>query len=294
MACSERDGDLFDAFVDVVADDARLRCGLRGSGPVVLCAHGFPDNYRSYRHQIPALCDKNYRVVSVAMRGYEPSSVCQRGRYDVATLGRDLCQVAEAVSPDEPVRLIGHDWGAVAAFAASALRPERFSQLVTMAVPHLRVAAPRFATVAQARRSSYMARFQIRGRAERWLARDELALVEQLWRDWSPDLRCSAPEMDRVKEALRDRLPDVLGYYRQMVSIRAIVGESRRLVFAKTRVPSLHIHGEDDGCVGVELCEGLDAAYLDHFELLRVAGAGHFVHLEQPDLVNDALCSFFS
>ncbi|MEE8508649.1 MAG: hypothetical protein V3T07_06250, partial [Myxococcota bacterium] len=34
-----------------------------GSGPTVLCLHGFPDHKGSFRHQLPALAEAGYRAV---------------------------------------------------------------------------------------------------------------------------------------------------------------------------------------------------------------------------------------
>jgi pimeloyl-ACP methyl ester carboxylesterase len=93
---------------------------------------------------VPALLAAGYRVVAPFMRGYAPSSVARDGRYDPAALAGDLCAIARRLSPDRPIRLVGHDWGAIAAYAAAALEPDRVSHLCTIAVPHLRVAGRRF------------------------------------------------------------------------------------------------------------------------------------------------------
>jgi len=284
--------------VPVEVGDATLRCRVAGAerggaeGPLVICAHGFPDNWDSYSEQIPALVDLGFRVVVPAMRGYAPSSTGRR--YDAATLGADLIALADHFSPAEAAIVIGHDWGAIAAYAATALAPERWSHMVTMAVPHLRTAAPRWIRPRQLKRSWYMGMFQLRGIAERRLLRDDMALVERLWRDWSPAHRCSPERLRAVKEAIAAHPSDVLAYYRSMPSPRALAGEARRVVFACTRVPALYIHGEDDGCVGVELCDGMEAAFSADLEVHRLPGAGHFVHLEAADRVNELLRRFLA
>ncbi len=293
MVAFAADPGLFDRMIDVDGGDVRLTCGVVGEGPVVLCAHGFPDTFWTYREQIPALRDAGYQIVSVCMRGYAPSTPSRIGRYDVPSLGRDLCAVAKALSPDQPVRLIGHDWGAIAAYAATALRPDRFSHLVTMAVPHFRVAAARYLRPSQLRRSWYVGMFQLRGLAERRLLAEDMALIEQLWRDWSPGYDCPPEEMASVKAAIRPHVSDVLGYYRAAFAPGGLFGEARRLLFSRTDVRAMYVHGEQDGCVGAELCRGIESAYLQGVETLSVPTAGHFVHLEEPAIVNRKLLSFF-
>jgi pimeloyl-ACP methyl ester carboxylesterase len=271
--------------------DASLRCELYGDGPVVVCAHGFPDCERSFREQVPALVRAGYRVVVPTMRGYAPSTVARSGRYDPGALAEDLLALADHYAPGRPVRLFGHDWGAMAAYAAAALRPERVSHLATAAVPHLRVAAAGFLRPAQLRRSWYIGFFQLPRLPERRLRRDGMALVGRLWRAWSPGFACPEAEMRRIREALDPQLEAVLGYYRAFATAPLA---PRRLLLAKTRVPSLYLHGADDGCVGAELARGTERAYTAGVSVHVIPRAGHFVHLEQPEAVNRLLVDFFA
>ena len=50
--------------------------------------------------------------------------------------------------------------------------------------------------------------------------------------------------------------------------------------------PALYLHGADDGCVGSELVRGMDGFFPAGLRTEIVPGAGHFVHHEQPDVVN--------
>jgi pimeloyl-ACP methyl ester carboxylesterase len=158
---------------------ATLSCLVDGDGPLVVMAHGFPDGPSTFRHQVAAL--RGYRVVRPFMRGYAPSSVARDGRYDAGRLADDLLAVGEHFSR-EPFVLVGHDWGAVAAYAAAARAPSRIRKLVTAAVPHPRVAGLRWLKPRQLAKIWYMAFFQLRGIAERRLRRDDFRFVDELWR----------------------------------------------------------------------------------------------------------------
>lgn len=271
--------------------DVALVCSLAGEGPLVLAAHGFPDDASTFRAQERALVEAGLRVACPTMRGYAPSGTARSGRYDAEALGRDLVALADRLSPDAPVRLIGHDWGAIAAFAAAAIAPERFSHLVTMAVPHARAFAKNLSG-AQARRSWYMGLFQLPWIAEARLAADGFGLIDRLWHDWSPGYRASEEEMRAVKEGIRGREREVLAYYRALRSPRALVGGARSLLFAKVRVPAMHLHGADDGCIGVEIAHGAERWYTRGYALHVIEGAGHFLQRERPDEVSEKLVGF--
>ena len=274
--------------------DVTLACGVAGAAaaPVVILTHGFPDDASTFGAQVTALVAAGYRVVTPTLRGYAPSSRAASGRYDAAALGRDLVGLAERFAPGRTVRLVGHDWGAVASFAAAAMAPDRFSHLVTLAVPHARALLAHLGR-AQLRRSWYMGFFQLPRLAEARLIKHDHALIDKLWRDWSPSYRASTEELRRVKEAISGREHEVLAYYRALLAPSALLGASRRLLFAKTRVPALHLHGENDGCVGVECAEGAERWYEGPYSMKRVRAAGHFLQREQPQHVNEALIDFF-
>jgi pimeloyl-ACP methyl ester carboxylesterase len=282
--------DATTGVIEVDAGDARLHCETAGAGPLLICGHGFPDCARSFRLQVPVLVGAGFRVASLTMRGYAPSTRSRRDRYDAATLGRDLLAVADLLSPRARVGLIGHDWGAIAAYCAAALKPERIAALATLAVPHPRIAGHRFLRLAQLRRSWYMGLFQLPG-AETRVRADGFSLIDRLWRDWSPGYCCPTEEMTKIKAAIGPNLDAVLGYYRALRSPSLL---ARRPLFAKTRVPGLYLHGRDDGCVGAELSAGVEAAYLAGARVEILDNCGHFLHLERPDAVGDRLASFFS
>lgn len=269
--------------------DVDLHCFEGGTGPLVLLAHGFPDEPMTYARQLDMLVTAGFRVAAPTMRGYAPSGEPRSGRYTISALGDDLVALAEALSPDAKVHLVGHDWGAIAAFSAAAVAPERFATLTTMAVPHAGALLPHFQRAEQIQRSWYIGMFQLPIIAERRLARDDLALVERLFRDWSPGYEPSVDELDAIKAAIRPRVKAVLAYYRALRSPAGWFGEDRERMFARVEVPALHIHGAEDGCIGIECCEGAEAFYDAPFRMLRIEGAGHFVTRERPEIVSDAI-----
>ena len=104
------------------------------SGPWVVCLHGFPDDACTWDGLAGPLADDGFRVAAINLRGYAPSPL--DGSLAIAGLVADLLAVVEAVSPAEPVALIGHDYGAQLAYTALAERPHRFSAAVLFSGAH--------------------------------------------------------------------------------------------------------------------------------------------------------------
>ncbi|MEM7091694.1 MAG: alpha/beta fold hydrolase [Actinomycetota bacterium] len=271
-----------------------LRAGFDDNpdGEVVLCLHGFPDNANTFRKQLPAFAEAGYRVVAPTLRGYEPSSLDPDADYSLGTLGRDVIAWLDDLGA-ERAHLVGHDWGAAIAYVAGALAPERFASLTTIAVPHAARLDEGIRRVPrQFLRSWYMVFFQLRGIADYVVERDDWALVRRLWRTWSPGYTLS----DEQWADLRDTFaaPGVkqamLAYYRQNASPRAMLGLTETEVDAPTTVPvrTLAITGADDGCIDTRLYDIVfdDADFPAGVRVERIAGVGHFAHLERPDLVN--------
>src|SRR5262252_2808385 len=91
-----------------------------GSGPLALCLHGFPDTAHTWEHLLPTLAGAGFRAVAPFMRGYAPTAVPADGAYDVGALAADAVALHEALGGDREAVLIGHDWGAEAAYAAAS------------------------------------------------------------------------------------------------------------------------------------------------------------------------------
>ena len=263
-----------------------------GEGPIVLALHGLPDHARSYRHQLTALAEAGYRVIAPYMRGYAPTEIPEGGYFGVPALTEDAVALAEALS-DEPVVLMGHDWGAAAAHAAAAAAPERFSKLITMAVPYGSFTQSLVTNPEQQRRSWYMFFFQLPV-ADTAVPLNDFAFIERLWQDWSPGWDLPAEELASVKATLGRPgvLTAALRYYRDTFNPPANAPRSTGPAYPQIQVPTLYIHGRDDGCIGVELADGMERFFDNGLQKVIVDGAGHFVHQERPEEVNRAILEF--
>lgn len=287
-------------------------------GPLALCLHGFPDSAWTWRHLLPALADAGFRAVAPWLRGYAPTDVPQDACYQTALLGLDASALHDALDGDGDAVLIGHDWGAFAGYAAVHDTPgttgtgdtagttgtgdgARWRRLVTLAVPPPAAIANAFFSYDQLRRSWYMFFFQ-HPLAEMAVAMDDLVFIDRLWADWSPGYDATE-DLPHVKDALRDpaNLAAALGYYRATlgnvgVSTDPAVTALQTATMTPPPLPTLYLHGRDDGCMGADLAE-VAAASLSSDDGSRVEvvdDSGHFLHLERPDEVNRLILDFIT
>src|SRR4051812_2390152 len=128
-------------------------------GPLALCLHGFPDSAWTWRFLAPELVGAGYRVVAPFLRGYAPSAVPADGRFQAGVLALDALALHSALGADGSAVLVGHDWGALAAYGAASGDPKRWRRVVGAAVPPALGMQSLF-SYEQVKRSFYMFVFQ--------------------------------------------------------------------------------------------------------------------------------------
>ncbi len=281
------------------ANGLTFSCLLQGRGRrTALLLHGFPDDPGSMEPLMIGLASAGFTAVAPFMRGYGESDSAPDGKYDPLRLSRDAIGLAREIGGEETV-LVGHDWGALAGYAAANLAPKQFSRIVVMALPPPRVLlrnllkCPR-----QLRRSWYVWFFQLPWIPERLLARDDFAFLERLWGDWSPGWDLPSERIASVKRTFRApaTVGAALAYYRALMRGAILNRDDYRtslnICLAPIETPMLVLAGKNDGCIGLELFEGLDRAFRGPFEFEVIEDAGHFMHLEQPERVERLILEF--
>ncbi|KAJ6420162.1 hypothetical protein OIU84_030133 [Salix udensis] len=174
----------------------------KGSGPLVLLLHGFPEFWYSWRHQITFLASHGYHVVAPDLRGCGDSdSPLSPSSYTVLHLAGDLVGLLDYFG-EQQAFVVGHDWGAVLGWHLSLLRPDRVKGLMAISVPYF----PRD-PVAKAIESFrerfgdgfYISQFQEPGRAERAFARyDYLTVMKKFFLINKTDLLVAPAGMEII------------------------------------------------------------------------------------------------
>lgn len=265
-------------------------------GRLMLCLHGYPDTAWTWRHLGPHFGEQGFRVVAPFMRGYAPTELARDGDYGSGALMSDAFALHEALGGGTDAVLVGHDWGGLTANAIAAHPDNPFGKVVSMGVPlvvGVKPGAGRGKALAgllpgQLRKSWYIVFQQLPGISERSLDR----VLPKLWRDWCPpgyDAREDLSNLWRSLPSPRHRTA-ALSYYRaQFRPLRRSRHHRELDRYATDRapvVPMLVMHGRIDGAIDPRFGEiGLHALPAgSRHEIIE--GAGHFMHLDRPDVVH--------
>ena len=267
------------------------------NGPLALCLHGFPDSAHTWRFLLPELAKAGFHAVAPFLRGYGPTAIPSDGRYGIGALTRDANSLHEALGGRGDAVIIGHDWGALTTYAAVAHQPERWRRAVTAAVPPTAAIGMSLFTYAQLQRSWYMF-FFLSPMAEIALPLDDYSFIDGLWADWSPGYEASF-DVARVKESIGDpeHIAAAIGYYRAMLDPGQAdpdLADEQNAGLAPTPKPTLYLHGRNDGCMLLSSVGRPLDFMAEGSQMVVIEDAGHFLHVEQPEVVNHHIVEFLA
>jgi len=264
----------------VPVGDCHLNVRSAGSGPSVLLLHGFPDSGAMWSEVTPLLVAAGYRVLAPDLRGCGDSDApVGRRHYALDRIVADLAAVLDHMSPGERIRVVGHDWGAVAAWCLALALPERVCANVVDSVGHPREYA--LAGLEQKRKGLYTIGWQFPGLAEAWLSRRDFSGLRR-WARQHPRLDDCVRSMSRP-----GRLTAGLNWYR--ANLAAVMLGS----WPSCSVPTLGIWSSGDNLLAEDQMARSKRRMNAPWEYVRIDDAGHWLPLEQPECVAELAIDWF-
>ena len=312
-------------FRRIESNGINMRIAEMGdSGPLVLLAHGWPESWYSWRHQITVLAKAGYRVVAPDMRGYgESDAPAEVGAYDIEHLTADMVGILDALG-EETAIMVGHDWGSIVAWYSVMMYPKRFTALIAMSVPY--GGRPKQSPLAYWQEKFgdnffYILYHNEPGVAEAEYDSDPHGLLSRLY--VSPKSPREDPVItDRIRSAggwigrlgAPKDLPDWLtaddldyivsqfenagfrggvNYYRNFHRNWEI---TENLADARVKVPTLFIAGEKDVVIAKATTEALTHTMSrvvdDLRDVVLIPEIGHWVQQEAPERTNAVILEF--
>lgn len=283
--------------------------------PAILFLHGFPEDHRTWRHQIAHLSGR-FRCIAPDLRGYRGSSKPQDvADYAPEKLVTDVFQLADSLGLGN-FTVAGHDWGGALAWLVATLGQDiRVNRAIIANAPHPALfQALQWTDPVQRAASQYIRTFRdpandalvraqglgpllvkaFGGSGFDRLSPEERARVLALATD--PDLR-EARLADRSDSATAFAM---LNWYRASpIDVPPLdapygLGEGRELrPLPPLAIPTLVVWAEDDIALPPANLAGLEHHVRD-LTVVRVPGCGHFVTWQAPDAVNAAIDAFLA
>ena len=264
-------------------------------GDLVVCLHGFPECWYTWKEQLPALVDAGFRVLAPDMRGANRSGKPSgRSAYVPDEMAADVAGLIEAFD-GESAPIVGHDFGGLVAWHLAAKRPALVDRLAIMNSPNLAVYDRHLrSSFSQLRKSWYVFFYQLPRLPEFAMSSDDYAVIEDLYRENVDPAVIDEADVARFKAAAaRDgALSAMITWYRGVG--RWYVGRLvRRRGFADlaVSVPTLLCWGERDHALSVDLVDDHRDVVRD-LRIERFPNAGHWVHLDEREQVNESLLPF--
>lgn len=310
-------------FVSVDNGAVRLRVAVAGEGPLIVCVHGWPELWYSWRHQMRHFADEGFTVAAIDVRGYGGSSKpTDVAAYALTELCADTAAVIDQLG-DGPAIVFGHDWGAPIAWNTARLHADRVRAVAGLSVPYIPVGETSTIELWKALyadRFFYQTYFQAPGVAEAELSADNARSLRTIYFALSGDADLSLFADKPVDAGLLDGLvdPDPFPDWLSPADLRVYVdafdaggwtGPLNRyraqgldaeqigpLPDPAIIQPAAFVGGERDGVrrfvPGLDLYERAGDACDDFRGTTVVPGAGHWVQQEAPDATNAALDAF--
>lgn len=260
-------------------------------GPLAILLHGFPEYWRAWRTQIPALADAGYRVWAPDQRGYnlsdKPKGVAN---YKLDVLAQDVRGLIAAAGRESAI-LIGHDFGGAVAWWVANRWPDLCQAMVVINCPHHAVLR-RFlrSNPVQRRRSWYFFAFQAPLLPETAFRLNGWRTLSQTLTETSLPGTFSDEDLELYRRAWSQP-----GAVRSMINwYRALLRKPPDGLQTPIITPSsLLIWGAKDAFFLREMAE-LSIDLCEDGRLLALSEATHWVHHEEPAKVNSAILEFLA
>jgi pimeloyl-ACP methyl ester carboxylesterase len=282
-------------FYDVNRTRLRAWCWGDPAAPPVVLVHGAYDHGRAWDGIAPRLVDLGLHVVAIDVRGHGDSGRLSSGMaWSVCTI--DLCELARvlAPAPGTPIGMIGHSMGGGQTITAAATTPERIAWLVNLdglGPPVDNFVEEDVAELAT-RSLDDIDRF-CAGTPRPWASRAELAE-----RRGAINIRLPRSFLDHlVEHGTREVDGGFVWKWDPRFRTGVPAGFSLELILAQyphvTSPTLVLVSSEEDAWTEVHDDEAeRRTALLADGRLESVPGAGHYVHVEQPDFVVDRITRF--
>jgi pimeloyl-ACP methyl ester carboxylesterase len=250
--------------------EGRIAYDVTGSGPLVVCSPGMGELRASYRHLVPLLVDRGFRVATLDLRGHGDSDTTFSS-YDDVALASDLLALADELGG--PALLVGNSMGAGAAVIAAADRPDLVRGIVLLGPFVRNPPGGRLATLA----------FRL-ALLRPWGP----AAFMSYYPKWTPGLRPEGYDEHTAAVAANLRRP---GHWKAFVRTTRTTHAPAEARLDEVRAPAVVVMGDADVDWKDPAAEADWIGQRLGADVVMAPGVGHYPQAQAPVLVADVVTS---
>jgi pimeloyl-ACP methyl ester carboxylesterase len=256
----------------------------------IFLLHGWLDSGETFQFMVDAL-QRDWPLVALDWRGFGRSEWPQEGYWFPDYLG-DLDALLAELSPAAPARLVGHSMGGNIACSYAGIRPERVRCVVNLEGFGLARTSP---AQAPARMRKWLNQLKAQPVRKDYASFEELAGIIRFRypRFSAAQAAFVAAAWGKLDGGGRVRLAGDPRHH--WVNPILYKREDAEACWRELRAPLLMLVGEESDILAKLGADGTAEAFrsiFPHIEIARVAGAGHMLHIERPDLVAPLIEAF--
>ncbi|WP_445664481.1 alpha/beta hydrolase [Fodinibius sp. AD559] len=260
----------------------------KGEGPAIILIHGLGSYIPAWKQTIPALTE-NYRVIALDLPGYGKSSK-DVDSYSIPFFAKTVADLQDSLGI-EKATWAGHSMGSQIALQAAIDYPDKISKLVLLAPAGFETFTEQEGTMM----SNFVTPQSIKATPD--------SLIRQMFKATFHEFPREAQFMIEDRVAIRSA-KNFDGYARAYAgSVQAMLDGPVFEKLSSINQPSLIIFGKQDMLIPNRQFHGnlttkkvAESGHkrLPNSQLKLIGQAGHFVHFEQPEMVNKEILNFLN
>lgn len=245
--------------------------------PVVLFLHGFPDTANLWLRSMELLSQQGYRCIAPDTLGCGHSDIAEHVEaYNIKLIIQDHLALLDVLNISQ-VHVVGHDWGAAAAWLLTLYYPKRVHTLTALSVGHPNAFAQ--PNLKQLKASWYIFYFLLKGSEKLLKSSAKMGITKVL-----PD----HPDLQEVLQRFENpqRLLAAINLYR--ANIPKVFFKQH----PKSLVPTLGLWSQQDRyCLGKQMQNS--HAWVENTWNYESIDCHHWIPLAEPEWLNAKLLAHF-
>jgi pimeloyl-ACP methyl ester carboxylesterase len=288
----------------VATEVLSIACQISGperGSPLVLL-HGWPDDWQTWNAILPSLHAADYRTIVPSLRGFGETRFKHQHEMrsgQMTAIAEDAIGLADALGLDR-FALVGHDWGARAAYIVASRHAERLTHCIALSVAY--AASDPDQDIALSQVAAYWYQWYMAlPQGERLVRTNGKQLARHAWRTSSPSWKFPESEFEATARSFEnsDWAEVTLHSYRQRWGLakghpRYAAMEAAMTPAPVISVPTLVLHGAEDRASLPASSEGKEALFSGPYRRRLIDGAGHFPQREAADNVAALIMGFLT